>query len=264
MAGRVRAAASSVGARKNLKSSSFRGSDFLGIGSATRSAESTFWVEQAGFRKWAVGLGMATVSGPAFDWQLMLEVDNSDPVSVAISTPAVLTKDGAQVHKDEYLELRELLIAGLTAPSAPNVELEAATGKRGLEFVRQPFAGEPLTPFDGEFLISAAASPSQSVDLLCARLHYRHSGEGPTGHRWLLGLGEAAPRSWVDLSTQSARSGCELTFAVHLNSDAQSAVTNLITTNHAKRFAGYALSVMRELDKGASLAGGGALTNGID
>jgi hypothetical protein len=119
MAAIVRTAACSVAQRGNLRSSGFRGRDTLGIGSAMRSGESTIWVEQAGFEDWALALGLETVKGPALDWALNFHTARGPRVAVSVTTPAVLTRDGSQVHKQEYLEARELVVAGLTAPAPP-------------------------------------------------------------------------------------------------------------------------------------------------
>jgi hypothetical protein len=132
MATIVRAAACSVAQRQNLRSSGFRGRDTLGIGSAMRSGDSTIWVEQAGFDDWAIGLGLETVKGRALDWGLKFHTSRSPQVSVSITTPAVLTKDGSQVHKDEYLEARELVVAGLTASAPPPPMCEIGASQRGL------------------------------------------------------------------------------------------------------------------------------------
>lgn len=122
MAAIVRTAACSVAERGNLRSSGFRGRDTLGIGSAMRSGESTIWVEQAGFEDWTLALGLETVKGPALDWALNFHTVRGRQVSVSVTTPTVLTRDGSQIHKHEYLEARELVVAGLTASALPASE----------------------------------------------------------------------------------------------------------------------------------------------
>ena len=125
----VRAAACSVASGKNLRSSGFRGRDTLGIGSAMRAGESTMWYEQPSLETWTIGLGLETTKGPVLDWALRFGVQHpaDGPVSVVVTTPTVLTRDGSQVHKDEYLEARELVIAGLQANDMPSAARASAS-----------------------------------------------------------------------------------------------------------------------------------------
>ncbi len=161
MAAIVRTAACSVAEHRSLRSSGFRGRDTLGIGSAMRSGDSTLWVEQAGFDDWVIGLGLETVKGRALDWGLRFHTSRSSSVSVSVTTPAVLTKDGSQVHQDEYLEARELVVVGLTAPGPPPPACEIDATRRGLSFPVVGPAGAPTTPCE-----SVPASESILAPLL--------------------------------------------------------------------------------------------------
>jgi hypothetical protein len=272
----VRAGASSIAARGNLRSSSFRGGDFLGIGSSLRSSGSTIWVEQIGYREWQVALGMATVSGPALDWAIKLQAPGHEgPVTVAISTPTVLMKDGAQVHKDEYLELREILITGLTAENSPSMDGEVAATEAGLRMASLPFADAPVTPCDETFTISTSLSGASVLERLRTWLHFKRSSDGPTQDRWLLGLDGGGCPSWADLTVEDSdhdlalftpeegNSGAALRFNVHLGHDDGNELANIVATNHARRFVGYTLALVREQDGNASLSGGGVLSHGI-
>ncbi len=273
----VRAGASSIGARADLRSSSLRGGDFLGIGSAIRSADSTIWIEQVGYREWDVAVGMATVKGAALDWQIKLQASGSEgPVTATISTPTVLMKDGAQIHKDEYLELREILTAGLTATVPPEMDGEVASSAQGLEgTVPLPFATEAITPYDGTFTIATSQGAASALDRLRSQLHFRRSTDRPTADRWLIGLDSSSEPSWADLVVEDRREslalfepedgadGVVLRFAVHLGHDATNDAANIVATNHAKRFAACVLALLRTDDQHATINGGGAITDGL-
>lgn len=273
----VRAGASSIAAHANLRSSSLRGNDFLGIGSAMRSADSTIWVEQIGYREWDVAVGMATVKGPALDWQIKLQTPPAaGPVTATISTPTVLTKDGDQVHKDEYLELREILTVGLSATALPTMEGEVASSAQGLQgTVPLPFAAESITPLDVTFTITTSQRSASALQRFRAQLHFRRSSERPTEERWLIGLESASEPSWVDLlvedphesptifKTENGADGLTLRFAVHLGHDATNDLANIVATNHARRFAACALGLLRADDEQATISGGGPITDGL-
>jgi hypothetical protein len=165
MAAIVRTAACSVAERGDLRSSGFRGRDTLGIGSAMRSGESTIWVEQAGFVDWTLALGLETVKGPALDWALNFHAIRGPRVSVSITTPAVLTRDGSQIHKHEYLEARELVVAGLTASAPPANESILDPLLIG---TRVPRRGESLAS-----VVSTACSTVPAVGITRKRLEGR-------------------------------------------------------------------------------------------
>jgi hypothetical protein len=169
MAAIVRTAACSVAQRQNLRSSGFRGRDTLGIGSAMRSGGSTIWVEQAGFDDWAIGLGLETVKGRALDWGLKFHTSRSQEVSVSITTPAVLTRDGSQVHKDEYLEARELVVAGLTAATPPPISRSSDSILAPLLIgIRGPKRGSSLAS-----VVSTACSAVPGVSVMRKRMQGR-------------------------------------------------------------------------------------------
>lgn len=273
----VRAGASSIGARANLRSSSLRGSDFLGIGSAIRSADSTIWVEQVGYREWDVAIGMATVKGPALDWQIKLQAPpTAGAVTATISTPTVLTKDGSQVHKDEYLELREILSAGLTAIAPPTMEGEITSSAQGLQgTVPLPFATEAVTPLDAAFTIMTDKDAASALERLRTQLHFRRSAEPPAGERWLIGLESAGEPSWAELVVEDPRqsptifepedgaSGLVLRFTVHLGHEPTNDLANILATNHARRFAACALGLLRADGGQATISGGEPITDGL-
>jgi hypothetical protein len=263
MAAIVRAAASSLAAGKDLKSSGFRGHDTLGIGSAIRSGGSTIWVEQAGFGVWAVGLGLATVRGPAFDWQLMFKATLADSgaVSVCVTSPNVLTKDGTQVHKDEYLEVRELVLAGLSASYPPKLGPEVAAGVRGLSFLPAPFAEEPLTPYDGSFSITTRLASDELRGCL-ARLHFSRQQGGLGAERWLIGLRSVPAPSWIDLTVTDEGGVRALKFDAHLAHN-ENLSLNVICAHHARRFASCVLGSLRARDETAAIGVGGDLTDGL-
>ncbi|HUY10033.1 MAG TPA: hypothetical protein VMW80_11435 [Candidatus Dormibacteraeota bacterium] len=276
MAAIVRAGASSIAAHGTLRSSSFRGGDFLGLGSGLRSADSTIWVEQVGYREWDIAIGMATVTGAALDWQIKLQAAGAEgPVSVAISTPTVLMKDGAQIHKEQYLELRELLTTGLMATAPPNLDGEVATGLVGLKTAPLSFASASITPCDEAFIITTGQSLASALERLRTRLHFRRSADGPTDDRWLIGLHGSDQPSWVDLTIEDhanslalseaehGADGVALRFAVHLAHDDKNELNNMVATNHSKRFAGYALSLLRAGSEQAVISGGGLITDGL-
>ncbi len=252
MAAIVRTAVCALSRRKNLRSSGFRGRDTLGIGSAMRSGESTIWFEQAGFDAWAIGLGLETVNGPALDWGIKLQVNRGSDVSVALTTPALLTKDGAQVHKDEYLEARELVVAGLTASNQPPPEYEVAAGLRGLSFPSLPFASEPTTPYDGTYVIETRLDAAQTAECLSA-LPFAPIEAGPPTGRWRIGLAAASDPSWVALAVRDLGPSRELEFTVHLTRD-ENMATNFVATQHARAFASCALRALQAQDPGASLS----------
>jgi hypothetical protein len=260
MAAIVRTAACAVAGRKNLRSSGFRGRDTLGIGSAMRSGPSTVWIEQAGFDEWAIGLGLETVRGRALDWGLRFHASCATVVSVDIGTSAVLTRDGAQVHKDEYLEARELVVAGLTASVSPPPDVEIAASRCGLSFRPLPFCNEPTPHHDGSYVIRTALDADRAVDCL-ARLHFPRAAGGQSGARWLIGLGAARERSWIALEVTDACERRELEFSVHLGED-ESILGNAVSTLRARAFAACALGLLQQHDRHAALLAGPRSTDG--
>ncbi len=264
MAAIVRAAASSLAGGKELKSSGFRGHDTLGISSAMRSGGSTIWVEQKTFVSWAIGLGLNTIQGPAYDWHLELRASTADDgtVSVAATTPHVLTKDGAQVHKNEYLEVRELVIAGLAAPAMPRPNPETAVNARGLSFLPAPFAEQPLAPYDGTFALATKSSPTEVRECL-ETLHFSRLQVSAGGARWAIGLRDTPALSWAELTIEPhADDASTLRFTVHLAEDDNTAIS-ILSTRHARRFVVCVLAALRLRDENATISAGGELTDGI-
>lgn len=254
MATIVRAAASSVARRDRLRSSGFRGHDTLGIGSALRSGDSTVWMEQVGFDVWAIGLGLSTVRGRALDWQLKLQTSRiADAVHVTLSTPTVLTTDGAQVHKDEYLEAREIVVAGLAASSSPRGDGELLAGTRGLDVPPPPFASAPIVDDGATFLITTRLSRDAILDRL-AQLHFQSLPTDNSDGKWRVGLRAAEVSSSVDLAIGESNMSRELKFTVHV-ADRQHAIATRVLTRHVTRFATCALAQIKSCDKNAVMTG---------
>lgn len=264
MAAIVRAAASSLAGGRELKSSSFRGHDTLGIGSAMRSGGSTIWVEQKTFASWAIGLGLYTIQGPAYDWQLELRALTADDgtVSVAATTPHVLSKDGAQVHKSEYLEARELVTAGLTTSVMPRPDPESAVTARGLSFLPAPFAEQPLPPYEGIFALATKLSPTEVRECL-EILHFSRLQPNAGSDRWAIGLRDTSALSWAELTIEpNAENAFTLRFTVHLAKDDNTA-SSILSTRHARRFVVCVLAALRLRDEDAKISAGGELADGI-
>jgi hypothetical protein len=139
----VRAAACTL-AQKKLSSSAFRGRDAFGINSSRSSSASSVWVEQVSSHKWTISLGVSIHSyRRALDWQLIFAITD-EPAgnrSVTVSTGAVLTKDGSQIHKNEFSETRDLVLTGLALGRAPSLAPEEAITVRSRERVPSPMAG---------------------------------------------------------------------------------------------------------------------------
>jgi hypothetical protein len=92
------------------------------------------WVEQIGSDQWSIALGVPTFSYQrALDWQLDFKVF-STPTGrqVEVTTPTVATRDGTQVHKREYSEVRDLVLTGLASGRLPAPTTEVAASRAGL------------------------------------------------------------------------------------------------------------------------------------
>lgn len=126
----VRAAAATI-ACSGVKSSGFVGSDFLGINQGRHEAPSEVWVDRRMDLKWLISLGKATVQGPVFDWQVLVQVDPDTPggQQLTLSTPNVLTNDGSLVNHKAHAELRELLTTALTEGRRTTGSAESAVSK---------------------------------------------------------------------------------------------------------------------------------------
>jgi hypothetical protein len=135
----IRAATSTIGQLK-LTSSTARGRDFMGVRQSSSAHASTVSVSQRGQDAWLVALGVQTVSGWATDWQVRIVLaDGPAGVTVNVTTPATLTRDGTLVNKSAHGELRDLVLSGLGAGVLPTGTAEVAVSKAGL-------AGVPLKP----------------------------------------------------------------------------------------------------------------------
>jgi hypothetical protein len=135
----IRAAASTIGQLK-LTSYTARGKDVLGIRRGRTTYTSTISVSQRGQSTWSVSLGVQTVSGWAFDWQVKVVLEDGPAgVTASITTPAVLTRDGTLENKSAHGELRDLVLTGLRAGALPTGAAEVAVSAAGL-------AGRQLVP----------------------------------------------------------------------------------------------------------------------
>lgn len=185
----VRAAAITLG-QMGLRSSGFRGRDFLGINSARSSGASTVWTEQIGFNRFTIALGFAKVNyGRALDWRLDFTVVPVGPgYEVEVTTPAVSTHDGTQVHKSQYSEVRDLVLTGLKYGQWPNVAPEAELSQESLG-VAQP---KPLGLREGanrrEFVAQTSLCP-EDVEARLDLLPYRVTERGPGWRRLRVGMG---------------------------------------------------------------------------
>jgi len=121
----VRAAASALGG-SSVSSTAFRGQDFLSINASRSTRASTVWVEQSGYRKWTLTLGVTKFSyGRAVDWQMMFEiVDGLNGRVANVSTPDLSTHDGKLMNKDEFMETRDLILSGFSLGQSPNLNIE--------------------------------------------------------------------------------------------------------------------------------------------
>ena len=129
----VRAAAATI-ACSGAKSSGFVGSDFLGINQGRHEAPSDVWVHRLSDFRWLISLGRATSKGPVYDWQVLVQVDDETPgrQQLTLSTPNVLTNDGALVNHKAHAELRELLTTSLAEGHRPTGSAESAASKASL------------------------------------------------------------------------------------------------------------------------------------
>ncbi len=254
----IRAAVSAVDARHT----SARGVDPLGIDTATGSADSTIWVEQLRLDTWRVGRGTATATGPAYEWQLAFAAQReSELVGITVDALHEPEPDGPQVHKEESVQLTDLVLTGLDASAPPSVQSEQQTGTRGLTFAVEPFEEEPITPYDGGFSLFTRLPAEAAREFVSRMPFYRI--DGPAPDRWLLGLPSASRPSWVDLTVEDDGKWRTLRFAVHLAHDPECPAANAVTTSHARRFAAAALALLREDDKRAGIRDMGELTHGL-
>jgi hypothetical protein len=128
----TRSAMFALAQKGDLTSSAHRGRDTLGIGSSMNSGASTLWFSELNDRTWDVSLGLDGVRGKAIDWTVRLQVSD-DASSVAITTPAVLTKDGTQVHRKQYQDFIDLAQTGLASGNPPASDSEIAATNATLE-----------------------------------------------------------------------------------------------------------------------------------
>lgn len=197
----IRAAASTI-AQLKLTSSTARGKDILGIRQARSTYTSMISVTQRGQQTWLVSLGVQTVSGWAYDWQVKVALEEGPAgVSASITTPATLTLDGTLVNKSAHGELRDLVLTGLRAGTPPGGSAEVAVSKAGL-------AGRPLEPAWVPAAERCLQTKLRTEQILAALalvpfpLDKRHPG----GLRWRLGESGALAGylAEADITTDSA------------------------------------------------------------
>jgi hypothetical protein len=223
-----------------------------------KSGKSSVWCEQLDAATWRVGLGLNTVNGPAYDWQLQFRLPQTD--TMTISTPNVLTKDGAQVHRDEYLETRQLVVAGVVAGELPRNDAECAASERGLSFIPAPFATPPTLPLEAGFTIMTALTQDEILELL-PLLGFHRTETRPDGGRWLIGLESAENQSHAELVVRDDGALRCMDFMLQLRAD-QLLLTSSVTVCHARRFAAIALSLVSHVDRNARRVGGNELLDG--
>jgi hypothetical protein len=179
----IRAATSTIGQLK-LTSSTARGRDFMGVRQASSAYASTVSVSQRGQDAWLVALGVQTVSGWATDWQLRIVLaDGPAGVTVNVTTPATLTRDGTLVNKSAHGELRDLVLSGLGAGVLPAGTAEVAVSKAGL-------ASVPLKPVCvpiAERTLRTRLRPDEILTAI-ALVPFPIADRQPGGLSWRLGV----------------------------------------------------------------------------
>jgi len=240
----VRAASSTIG-QLRLTSYTARGKDFLGVRQSRSTYISVVSVSQRGQSTWSVSLGVQTVSGWAFDWQVkVVLVDGATGITANITTPAALTRDGTLANKSAHGELRDLVLTGLRAGSLPGGGAEVAVSKAGLasrqlEPVREQAPGRTLRTRlrSGEILSALALVPFPVQD--------RHPG----GVRWRLGESGALAGcvAQVSITADDAARSIEVHCPVQPSGDA---VADALVAARASALFGAVERVMRRLDPG--------------
>lgn len=257
----VRGAACSVPTER-LTSSTFRGRDTLGIGSALRSAASALWVERLGPRKWSIALGLAAHTyRRSVDWQETFEVvDGPQGRVVRASTPAHATRDGSLVHPQEFRATRELVFAGLRTGRMPSPEAEVA--------VTGPSVGSPLPPVvalrdgaDSRCDVVGTSLAPDAVGEVLDQLPCRVLDRGPAGRT--IGVGFRTGSEPVRLAVAVADRGDarEVTMRVVVDPDA-SEIVRAVGARHAGYLIGAATRALADAAAAAERVPGAATGDG--
>lgn len=172
-----------------LRSSGFRGGDTLGIGTFLSSGDSSVWVENPTSGQWQITLGLQAVGGRAGDWTMLVTLDETDgQPGVRVAVSEYLAKDGALVHAAEFSLLRDRILEGAAAGTAPPVDAEVDLGDRGFPVGALPALTEiPPLPYSANVCIcSSATLDAVRGDLELTALP--RTAVEPGCWRWSLGL----------------------------------------------------------------------------
>jgi hypothetical protein len=241
----IRAAASTIGQLK-LTSSTARGTDILGIRQSRSAHPSTVIVTQHGQDTWSVALGVQTISGWALDWQVKVVLEDTPAgVTVNVTTPATLTRDGTLVNKSAHGELRDLVLSGLRAGVLPGGGAEVAVSKAGLASSRL----EPVCASIAERTLRTRLRPDEILAAL-ALVPFPVADRQPGGLRWWLGVTGAV----ADHLAQASIADDGTARTVELRCPPRpsgSAVTDALVARRGTALFGAAERAIRRLDSGA-------------
>jgi hypothetical protein len=253
----IRAAACTL-AQTKLTSSGFRGNDFLGINTSRSSGNSVWWIEQGDDTSWTVSLGQATVAGRAYDWQLHCSFAASAAGhTLEFTTPAVATKDGTQLNKGAYGELRSLITTGLSDPLRISGEAETEVSQQGTSLRRIDASSRRAADHPSTLQFSTVATAAE-LTALAGRVPFLLARRDDAVS-WVWALGWSG-----NLASQHARLTlveplplsspvpvaleltCELALTGHVNTD-------VIASQRAAALGDVILTLLRQLDPQATV-----------
>jgi len=158
----MRAVAATLGS-EHLRSSAFRGRDVWGMHYNSSSGDSIVWLDQSSPIKFSIGIGQRAINyGRVLDWQLDFTFsDGPEGRYVDVITPAVSTTNGTQIHKDQYSEIRDLVLTGLSTGTMPNPNAELAASQAGLQVTSAPVANMVANASRRRTIIDTALTPPQ-------------------------------------------------------------------------------------------------------
>ena len=203
-------------------------------------------VTQHGQDTWSVALGVQTVSGWALDWQVKVVLEDTPAgVTVNVTTPATLTRDGTLVNKSAHGELRDLVLSGLRAGVLPGGGAEVAVSKAGLASSQL----EPVCASIAEQTLRTRLRPDEILAAL-ALVPFPVADRQPSGLRWRLGVtgalaGHLAQASIADDGTARTVELC------CPPRPSGSAVTDALVARRGAALFGAAERAIRRLDPGA-------------
>lgn len=244
----VRAAAAAL-ARPRLVSSGFRGQDTLGIGSIRASGDSSIWYSQTDMHSWTVGLGLDSIQGRVFDWQLTAIVTSSASASAPMAqlvTGDALTVDGALVNARPYDELRIALERDLPLTAPANVDAERSVGERGLALPAAPLTTADRSPDDAPHTVSVALKEDAVRERL-RLLHFPVAGPDT----WSIGPSGSEQNGQVRLELVDDGQRRVLHFHVRLPS-AEHPLARAVAARQASRLVTIAHGVLAKQDETAT------------